>query len=197
MKVGIIDSSMRIMENNQYCNTCYLLLKVNDKFDYDCFVQAAKRVLAQLPRARSYLHKGFWRDYWKDADEDYDSFFERYDVEKQDDELVEFFLHSSKKYLLCGKDHPLKYKYFKGNKKGLLVMILHHTLFDGYSGLKFFSIVMEQYKAIMGGHGTDHVAIKMNQKSPLHEMVKSYGRIKLIKNLKYIQKFVDILNIEQ
>lgn len=191
MKAEILDSSMRIMENKHSCNTFYVVLKVNNLFDYKCFVQVTKEVIKQLPIVRSYFQKGVWRDFWGNVDEEYDSFFVQQDIEIQGDdeeiELVNGFTNSNKKYLRCGIDHPIRFNYFKGKKKGLLVIAVHHTLCDGQPALRLISLIANAYKEMKFGQHRQNTTINIGKSNPVREIAKSYGNKNLLKMFVYMK----------
>lgn len=188
MKVGILDSSMRIMEGDKTCNTFYMEMVVNEIFDYHNFVNAAINVIEQIPSLHAKLKKGFWRDHWCIKEVDCEQYFYKMDVTIQGndevEELQKKFLISEEKYLRVTEDYPIKFLFFKGKEKGLLVFAFQHVLCDGIGALQLISQIMKSYKAHERG---EKVVINTAKKNPIRNISKRFGRINLMKNFAYMK----------
>jgi NRPS condensation-like uncharacterized protein len=190
LKASVLDSSMRIMEDEEVCNTFYYLLSANENFDTDALKKSLQMLKQRLPIMNITLKKGFWRDRWEcfspDANDDIfeidigsacncdsGSFYEN---------AYEYFRKMENKSINIVKEKPFKvYILHDTEKKNrLIIFCFHHAFMDGRGALQVIKQIIYCYNNL---NSTDSKNLCDNFRND-RELIKSVGRKTLIKELK-------------
>ncbi|MBZ4646025.1 MAG: siderophore/surfactin biosynthesis protein [Clostridia bacterium] len=160
IKANVMDSCMRIMEDNATCNTWYILLYVKDDFNIKILAESIKQAVKDIPILSCKISRGYWRDKWVPIENlDVNQFIKTICVDNnsfQDkdsfyDEAYNQFIQLKDKYINIQSEPPFKVKIFYNEQIGnkMIAFCLHHCLADGRGWLQAIKIIGEYYNAIL------------------------------------------------
>lgn len=204
IKASIIDSSMRMMEDNTSCNTCYGIYYFNELFDVELFKRSVLETIKGIPVLSCRLKSGLIRDHWVKTDISNVIMEEELDVNKEEfyQYATDYFINMQGKTIDCEKEPPIRYIIFTLKNYPLYVVAncMHHSASDGVGNDYIFSSVCRRYngeKVEDYGDSNYRGNIKITKLLGFKRCMNELKNMKAPDYMKEAMPLLDIENIEK